>query len=116
VIHGVGRAAPSAEVMRRVTAASVRANPAAAGLIARHAGDSYRGPDRGELNRRPEEHPRRTAGRKTWASSTLMSAARGEQRPCAQASAASGEPTSAGAAAQQGRCRQNRRSRHQSTA
>jgi len=51
VIRGVGRAAPSAEVMRRVTAASVRANPGAAALITRHAGEAYRGPDRGELNR-----------------------------------------------------------------
>jgi hypothetical protein len=51
VIRGVGHAAPSAEVMRRVTAASVHANPGAAGLIAHHANDSYRGPDRGELNR-----------------------------------------------------------------
>jgi hypothetical protein len=60
VMRGVGHAAPSAEVMRRVTAASMRANPGAAALIQRHANDSYRGPDRGELNRpnnerRPEE-------------------------------------------------------------
>jgi hypothetical protein len=51
VIRGVGHAAPSADVMRRVTAASVHANPAAAGLINRHATESYRGADRGELNR-----------------------------------------------------------------
>jgi hypothetical protein len=51
VIRGVGHAASSAEVMRRVTAASVHANPAAAGLITRHATESYRGTDRGELNR-----------------------------------------------------------------
>ena len=43
VIRGVGHAAPSAEIMRRVTAASVRANPGAAALIAHHAGESYRG-------------------------------------------------------------------------
>jgi hypothetical protein len=63
VMRGIGHAAPSAEVMRRVTAASVRANPGAAALIQRHANDSYRGPDRNELNRpnrngnerRPEE-------------------------------------------------------------
>jgi hypothetical protein len=63
VMRGVGHAAPSAEVMRRVTAASVRANPGATALIQRHANESYRGPDRGELNRpnrtgnerRPEE-------------------------------------------------------------
>ncbi len=53
VIRGVGHAAPSAEIMRRVTAASVRANPAATALINRHAGEAYRGPDREELNRRP---------------------------------------------------------------
>jgi len=51
VVRGVGHAAPSAEVMRRVTAASVRANPGAAALITHHATDSYHGPDRGELNR-----------------------------------------------------------------
>lgn len=53
VLHGVGRAAPSAEVMRRVTAASVRANPGAAATIRRRADEAYRG----ELNRsgRPEE-------------------------------------------------------------
>jgi hypothetical protein len=51
VMRGVGHAAPSAEVMRRVTAASTRANPGAAALIQHHATDSYRGPDRGELNR-----------------------------------------------------------------
>jgi hypothetical protein len=63
VIRGVGRAAPSAEVMRRVTAASVHANPGAAALITHHATESYRGPDRGKLNRpgkpaaeRPVEH------------------------------------------------------------
>jgi hypothetical protein len=63
VMRGIGHAAPSAEVMRRVTAASVRANPGAAAMIQRHATESYRGPDRGELNRpnrpgnerRPEE-------------------------------------------------------------
>lgn len=58
VLHGVGRAAPSAEVMRRVTAASVHANPAAAASIQRRANEAYRGNNRGELNRpnRPEEH------------------------------------------------------------
>ena len=56
VIRGVGRAAPSAEVMRRVTTAAVHANPAAAAAIARHAGEAYRGPDRGVLNRPLEEH------------------------------------------------------------
>ena len=57
VLHGVGRAAPSADVMRRVTAASMRANPGAAASIQRRAGEAYRGNDRGELNRpnRPEE-------------------------------------------------------------
>ena len=63
VMRGIGHAAPSAEVMRRVTAASIRANPGAAALIQRHANESRRGPDRGELNRpnrpgnerRPEE-------------------------------------------------------------
>ncbi len=57
VLHGVGRAAPSAEVMRRVTAAAMRANPHAAASIQRRAGEAYRGNDRGELNRpsRPDE-------------------------------------------------------------
>ena len=63
VMRGIGHAAPSAEVMRRVTAASVRANPGAAAMIQRHATENYRGPDRNELNRpnrlgnerRPEE-------------------------------------------------------------
>lgn len=40
VLHGVGRAAPSTETLRRVTAASVRANPGAAALINRHAGEA----------------------------------------------------------------------------
>ena len=62
VIRGVGRAAHSAEVMRRVMAAAVRANPSAAAAIARHATEAYRGPDRGELNRRPETR-RPEAGR-----------------------------------------------------
>jgi hypothetical protein len=57
VMRGVGHAAPSVEVMRRVTAASVRANPNAAAQITRHATDSYRGPDRGELNRPGTERP-----------------------------------------------------------
>jgi len=49
VIRGVGRVAPSADVMRRVTAASVRANPAAEAAITRHATETYHGPDRGQL-------------------------------------------------------------------
>jgi hypothetical protein len=56
VIRGVGRAAPSVEVMRRVTAAAVLANPAAAAEITRHAAETYHGADRGELI-----HPGRTA-------------------------------------------------------
>ncbi|MFZ2007628.1 MAG: FecR domain-containing protein [Stellaceae bacterium] len=57
VLHGVGRAAPSAEVMRRVTAASMHANPRVAASIQRRANEAYRRNDRGELNRssRPEE-------------------------------------------------------------
>lgn len=57
VLHGVGRAAPSSEVMRRVTAASMHANPSAAASIQRRANEAYRGSDRGELNRpnRPGE-------------------------------------------------------------
>jgi hypothetical protein len=61
VIRGVGHAAPSAQVMRRVTDAATRANPAAAARISRHATESYRGADRAELNRtgRPaSERPR----------------------------------------------------------
>jgi hypothetical protein len=57
VIHGVGHAAPSAEVMRRVTAAATRANPGAAALINRHANESYHGADRDRLNR-PAERSR----------------------------------------------------------
>ncbi len=49
VIRGVGRVAPSVDVMRRVTDASVRANPTAAAAITRHATEAYRGPDRGQL-------------------------------------------------------------------
>ncbi len=63
VIRGVGRVAPSVDVMRRVTDASVRANPAAAAAITRHATETYRGPDRGQLLHpavavpvRPKEH------------------------------------------------------------
>ena len=41
VIRGVGHAGASAEVVRRVTAAAVRANPGAAALINRHAGESH---------------------------------------------------------------------------
>jgi hypothetical protein len=65
VIHGVGRAAPSADVMRRVTAASVHANPSAAAEINRHVAESYHGADRDELSRHggtatphsEEQHP-----------------------------------------------------------
>jgi hypothetical protein len=49
VIRGVGRAGPPAEVMRRITAASVRANPGAAAAINRHVTETYHGPGRGEL-------------------------------------------------------------------
>jgi hypothetical protein len=58
VMHGVGHAAPSADVMRRVTDASKRANPGAAATIERHASEGYRGNDRGQLNRpgRADEH------------------------------------------------------------
>ena len=65
VIRGVGRVAPSVDVMRRVTDASVRANPTAAAAITRHATETYRGPDRGQLLHpaasvpvpvRPQEH------------------------------------------------------------
>jgi hypothetical protein len=51
VIHGVGRAASSPEVLRRVTAASVRANPGAAAAIQRHAGEATRGRVFSEPNR-----------------------------------------------------------------
>jgi hypothetical protein len=57
VMRGVGHAAPSAEVMRRVTEASVRANPAAAAAIRQHASQSYRGADHADFSRqtgRPE--------------------------------------------------------------
>jgi hypothetical protein len=51
VIHGVGRAAASPEVMRRVTAAAVRANPGAAAAINRHASEALRARETGERNR-----------------------------------------------------------------
>jgi len=58
VLRGVGHAAPSADVMRRVTDASKRANPGASAAIERHASEGYRGNDRGQLNRpdRADEH------------------------------------------------------------
>ena len=52
VIRGVGRAASSPEVMRRVTEASVRANPGSAALIRQHATESYHR----EINRPPSAH------------------------------------------------------------
>jgi len=65
VIHGVGFAAPSADVMRRIIAASVHANPSASAEINRHVAESYQGPDRDELIHRggtatphsDEQHP-----------------------------------------------------------
>jgi hypothetical protein len=51
VIHGVGRAAPSAEAMRRVTAAAIRANPGAAAAINRHAEEANRARERGDITR-----------------------------------------------------------------
>jgi len=62
VIRGIGRAAPSAQVMRRVTDAATRANPSAAALINRHASESYRGADRGELNRQGQPGQGRPGG------------------------------------------------------
>jgi hypothetical protein len=64
VLRGVGHAASSADVMRRVTAASMRANPGVAASIQRRANEAYRSAGRGELNRgnRPEERP---AGERT---------------------------------------------------
>lgn len=59
VMRGIGHAAPSAEVMHRITAASIRANPGAAGLITHHAQEAYRGVD--HANRAPEH----TSARKT---------------------------------------------------
>jgi hypothetical protein len=55
VLNGVGRAA-SPEVVRRVTAASVRANPAAASQIRRGATHP---PNRRQIERRQVEHPQR---------------------------------------------------------
>jgi len=49
VIRGIGRAAPSADVMRRVIAASVHANPSASAEINRHVAESYQRPDRDDL-------------------------------------------------------------------
>ena len=67
VIRGVGHAAPSAEVMRRVTTAAARANPGAAALIQRHASEAYHGPDREKLTGRPgsERTANRPADRQT---------------------------------------------------
>jgi hypothetical protein len=64
VIRGVGHAAPSAQAMRRVTEAATRANPSAAALINRHATQSYRGADRGELSRARRPTPERPAGQR----------------------------------------------------
>ncbi len=64
VIRGVGHAAPSAQVMRRVTDAAARANPSAAAQISRHATASYRGADRGELNRARGPSAERPAGQR----------------------------------------------------
>jgi len=47
VIRGIGRAGPPAEVMQRITAASIRANPGAAAAINRHVTEAYHGPERG---------------------------------------------------------------------
>lgn len=47
VIRGIGRAAPPAEVMRRITDASVKANPGAATAINRHVTETYHGVDHG---------------------------------------------------------------------
>jgi hypothetical protein len=47
VIRGIGRAGPPADVMQRITAASVRANPGAAAAINRHVIEAYHGPARG---------------------------------------------------------------------
>jgi hypothetical protein len=63
VIRGVARAAPSPEVVHRVTASAVRANPAAAPLITRTATEPFRGaPGGGPLpshptTQMPAEHP-----------------------------------------------------------
>jgi hypothetical protein len=70
VLRGIGRAARSDEVMRRVTAASVRANPGAAALINRHAAESFprrenfgRPGERGGQNaHQPLEHREREGG------------------------------------------------------
>jgi len=63
VLRGVGRAAPAAETLRRVTAASVRANPGAAALINRHTAEALQHrapPEHGRLNARtPPEHRER---------------------------------------------------------
>jgi hypothetical protein len=84
VLHGVGRAAPSAEVMRHVTAASMHANPAAAASIQRRAGEAYRGNDRGELNRpnRPETNrPEERAGGQRQGGERQGGAQQGAERP-----------------------------------
>jgi hypothetical protein len=46
VIRGIAKAAPSAEVLTHVAAATIHANPAAATQISRYATETYRGPDR----------------------------------------------------------------------
>lgn len=81
VLRGVGHAAASPEVMRRITAASVRANPGAAASIQRRANEAYRGAGRGELNRsnRPEE---RATGERTGGERTGQRT--GGERPAAQ--------------------------------
>ena len=48
VIRGVAHAAPPADVMHRITDASVKANPGAAAAINRHVTETYHGPTRGD--------------------------------------------------------------------
>jgi len=57
VLRGVGHSAASVDVMRRVIAASVHANPSAAASIQRRATEAYRGSGRSDLNRPAAQRP-----------------------------------------------------------
>lgn len=89
VLRGVGHAAPSADVMRRVTAAAVRANPGAAAAIRRGASEAYRGNDRGELNRgnRLEGHAAGVPNRNGRPEERAAGARPGNERPVGQRAA-----------------------------
>jgi hypothetical protein len=66
VIRGVGHAAPNAEVMHRVTAASTRANPDAAAFITHHANESFHSAEHNEPNRPNKSSAERSSPQKPY--------------------------------------------------